>query len=834
MNTPEPNWNDFALTKADPELAREIEQSLQDDDRFAADSSQNSTALQVATLLLATTPEARPEFQQQLLRQLLGKLETVPVKEASSSATTNQIRALESEPFMPREAQISEDTELKPIVQIGNIKPAIKTVLNNNPKNLSSSTKSDRQRGNWWQGAFLVAASLVVLLVGFAVVMLVIKDTGNEETPTPQAAVTATETAPIIGDATPKPNPSTVTPNSTTTTLSNKLNLQYPSSTAITLDANDEAQIFPQGRPAIYQDLAIGGFQTSDSYTKVPDYYLAQFKAVGYTIVKNTANTCDTICARFHLQALRGTDLVNIFVLSPDFWGRDAATGSQITWYSILLKKLKAGQTFILYLEGPASNAAQNPYLPTPVATVSAQHPLALPTDTLRPAPAQPTPLPTPKPLTNQAMVYVGPDNQFHAGNGLVSTSGTNFENTNTDGVSWKINYLLSDDTQTCVVVTLVSNDPNKLMEQPEKINPAIDFYQFGYAQQQPNMPLQPELKTADGQVFSGYCRAGVSSTNIPSNSNQQASSTFPLSGPPLDANKRSITFSSGQLDGHVINKPVTLSLQSFDEAKLPQVKANPNAVANVNGLKLLVPFAYFGKNKTLLDIKLEDSTGEDLFGQGKIQAGLNITPLSVTFTDNKNRAIAALSAPIAPNELINNQEPNSDHIVALQPLPADAKSLTIKIPSFSLQLDYGLGTPNPQNTNRQNLPNVTIPLDQNGQSGAVAASLEMNGFKVQVISATAQLDYSKQNVVLTVRYQLQAVNSQAKVSYLEAVPAFNGSMIAMANQRKKISQPSQNTVIYEATVTLAKSSSLPSSVQMTLDSLYFAFDGPWQVQLNR
>lgn len=815
MSVSEPNWNNFALTKADPELAREIEQSLLESDKDAADSSAANGTLRVATQLLTTTPQARADFQQQLLRQLLGKLDVVPVKEAASSLIESEIREqLNNKSYAEQTNQSQEKSISEPATPPANIRPFLAAQADD------QNEISRRHQAKWWQAAILVAATLVVLLIGFAVAMLVVKDT-NSSTPTPQAAITAGNPTAVIKAGTATPTPKNTPSNS------HKLNLQYPNSSAIELNQSDEAAIFPNGRPAIYQNLAIGGFETADNYAKIPDYYLTQFNLAGYVLLKNVANSCEVICARFHLTAQHGNDLVNIFVLSPDFWGRDAASGVGPIWYSLLLKKLKSGQNFILYLQGNLSaTPAASPNLP--------------------PTPIPPAPVATP--VNDQSVAYLSPDNQFHSGNGLIMTTPTNFQNTTTDNVDWRIETLVSDANYTCILVTLATGDQKNFFQRPEKIY-SLDFSPFGYPPLPPPIPTPPQLKADNGQVYSeNGCRESGPpqiNTGVPNQSKYIASEDFVLGGPPLDINSRSITFLSGNLNGYQLKKPLTLPLQSFTEAKLPQVKANPNAVAAVNGIKLRVPYAYFGSDKTVLEVFLQDTTQDDLFAQSKTGVRAQVSTIGLVVTDDKNRPLGQFNQIPNQGSFINSFEPSRASIVVLPPLPADAKSLKIKLPSIELQMDYNLYNSNNQISNNQTTPTITIPLAEllKGQPSIISGTIEMEGFKIQIISATAHLDYNKQNVVINMRYQIQKTDSTKNISGLQSIPAFiytspiNGQLrtiMIMANQRKDLSQPDPNSFLTEATVTIKNDQDLPTSLQLAFDGFAFGLNGPWQLQLNR
>ena len=334
----------------------------------------------------------------------------------------------------------------------------------------------------------------------------------------------------------------------------------------------------------------------------------------------------------------------------------------------------------------------------------------------------------------------------------------------------------------------------------------------------------------------------------------------FRLNGPALPPGTRTIIFKPGDGMPFKLATPVTLHLKTFREAALPQLKPQVGAVANVGGVKVGLPYAYFGRDRTWLEV-IVDTTGfgkkfldtggnyyitNDIFLNDTSQPTPAVTPGPATgpgyatpsaplniaksnLLDNKGQPLAALGSYPGGYGIRLGVNQTFDQNLVLKPLATDAKSVTLNIPS----LNVGVNWYKPHYLLISDAaPRFTLPLAEIIRSGKVlpGGTISLPGFVVQIIGVQAVLNQAKGEVTLTIKHQTLPTGPAEKGSVSNA----SVSLVCDKCDPNTTSQTRNSTAssaIIEDSLTF-KYDPVQTSLELDISNLGYTLNGPWQVTI--
>jgi len=559
--------------------------------------------------------------------------------------------------------------------------------------------------------------------------------------------------------------------NSASTTPN--LDLSYPGATKPDFDAKE---LWPNGLPEYAKNTIIGLLVTKDDYRKVIDYYKQKLPSLGYPLNGHEgAITCheEDCLHSATIYVSNGTMSISLAAMGND--DLPQINNLPASWQ----KLVPPGQTLIGY--------QINPIVPT--LTVNSAALTAIPAPTL-PIPATP--------VSAGAVAYFGPDNRFHTGTGQVMTTPSTKQPLN-GNTTFQIDWLLSDVTGTTVQITTEisgnTNNKSAYTGGSDKIGSLTDDSGHTY-----DFIHGDWYGSSDSTKM--YQKVIWHTTTLPTT-------------------VRNLIFTAGP--GLAIKPtPVTLPIASFAEAKLPQVKANPNAFRDVQGVKVSVPYTYFGPDRTVLLLNFSNSGGNGYLmqGLGRFSYGTNLND-SLSVLDDKNLVVNELPAtgvqpptgsmPAPPL----NIAANGDMTLILEPLKPGTKSLHLKLS----QLDVTL---TPAYTSK--MPSFDVPLVELLKTGASQSgpTVEVQGIKFQVVSEQVTLDATKKKVDLMLKIAPKS-GSIIKLMSLDC-PDCGAAGISGSNPTPD-GQPIEFhlNLNYDPTKT---------TITARIDKLEFGLAGPWQLDL--
>ncbi len=575
---------------------------------------------------------------------------------------------------------------------------------------------------------------------------------------------------------------SSLSSNSTdpTAASASKSDLSYPGATSINFDEKD---IWPEGRPAASKDSQIGMLVTKDNYAKVADYYKQKLSALGFTLTGPAgAITCKSgDCPNSQsISASNATSQIIIAVIAGGDLG-------QVNNFPEKWQKFAANdQTLITYQLNPVITAPNATQAETSV-TAS-----AIPT---RPLPATP--------VQAGDSVYLGPDNRFHSGGGLVITTPPASQTLN-GNINFHIDWLVADQTGTAVKITTVSSgsgDSNGIYNSNGgRVGSLLDENGHAY-----------ELSRGEWETSGDVNRTYQSVI---------------WHTAPIPASARRLTFRSGP--GMSLKPaPIILNLTGFDEAKLPQLKANPTAFSDLNGVKVSLPYAYFGPDRTVLLVNLRNTSGNGYIMQslGPPFSYGSASNDSLAVLDDKNQMLNPLpqrtggATPASGQPTLPlNIETNGDLILLLEPVRPGTTKLHLKLARLGVTL-----TP----AYTANMPNFAVPLAELLKTGAsqTGPNLEIQGIKFQVVSEQAILDSNKKQLDLLIK--LAPTGSGANIINNLTMSCMDCGAVGIIGS----SRPPNDGQPFDFDFKLNYEPNR-SSITAQIDKLSINLAGPWQLDI--
>jgi hypothetical protein len=583
----------------------------------------------------------------------------------------------------------------------------------------------------------------------------------------------------------------------------------YPGAVQLKID---EKVVWPNGKPPELKGQDFQAFAAPGDYKEVAAYYRKKLTEAGYKIISDAAQTCgpDGCDKTNFIRADKDKNMAIVAVYDPSAWAKINDTNFQR-----IADLVPSGQNLLITTYGPQ---------PT-VTTVS-----------------EPVALQSPTPVSASSQAYLGPDNLFHAlsGNGLVSKASSAKVTTSDNEASFQLDWLLSDGNQIKLQAHMVGNDKSKQLRPTAVSSSQI----FGILSDEQGREYELRLNYTNGQGNADY--------------------TILLTGPSLPATARKVTFKPGPAMAFGLNDPVQLELQTVQEAKLPIATSFPNLVSEVKGIKIRVPYAYFGPDRTVLMLGLDGSNWktEDPKEVLNFFSPLSYQPSpgrsigsgqTLVIVDDKGQALEPLNdntmGGVVSGSATNARYPETT--LLLKPVAAGVKSLSIKVGQLdtSLYLNVPIGgiyvngsneiQPTPTINNNQ-YSSLKVSLAELLKSGKEqpGGTLEAKGFKVQITGIKAELDNGQQSVNLTVKYLSgTSPNAQGAVAQSFNFVCWGCGQIQSSRGGATMIGPvkdgEQDTTPLPQEVTLTfKYDANITDVNLVVSDIRFTIPGPWQITL--
>lgn len=326
--------------------------------------------------------------------------------------------------------------------------------------------------------------------------------------------------------------------------------------------------------------------------------------------------------------------------------------------------------------------------------------------------------------------VYLGPDNAFHSdplGTGLVGTGPTSLL-TNLSNFSFHLNWLVSDPDGTFVGLTITNNNPDGSESFP------LEYYSDRQASLTDEYNRVYNLNVAQFSPAAGTNRTPY---------------YMVMQGPALPGGTRQVSFSSKS--GLAFNLPgaISLRLQNFQEAGLPQALAWPALAAEAKGIKLRVPYAYLGPDRSVLAVEIVSSSLAGSAAEYTLdQAGLDVR-------DDLGQRLGPLSIPTGQADWARFSDRPNGAVYNFQPVRPGAKSLNIRLDSLDVKAHTAGAT---------QAGSFVIPLGELLKSGSLEpgrgpgggqAEIDNGDFTLELVEQQATLDRAsgKINLNLAIKY---------------------------------------------------------------------------------
>jgi hypothetical protein len=475
---------------------------------------------------------------------------------------------------------------------------------------------------------------------------------------------------------------------------------------------------------------------------------------------------------------------------------------------------------------------------------------------------------PTPTPVSANSVAYLGPDNTFHSANtaSLVSTknsakvsatisattyakvgaNGKTIEQTNDTTVTadLQLDWLVSDPSGLRMEIRASGLPSPKPITATKSIgvggSVSVSKAEAGalVASTGPGSPI--------GSVKAGTLSFGTLkdenghsySLNVVNDMINDSDQVWVVTGASLPAGVHKVSFIPATGTPFSFTAPLSLDLQTFKEANLPQATPFPNAISDVNGIKVRIPYAYFGSDRTVLAVNLDQTGYQANFKNGTVF----LEPFSpnLSISDDKGQPLAKLGTKDELNFL--TPYPQADQILVLEPLRSGTKSLTVKLAEVEENMSF---FPNKSDPAKANGPSLQIPLADLIKSGTptkVDQTLDVQGLKVQVVSEQAILDPASQTVTVTIGYSQGSANSSSAdtaIKFISFQCTTCQTYLPGIGLKTVTLNGGDAPKLTTATLPAATESSVilkydPTQTQLefTLDALQFTQHGTWQINL--
>lgn len=673
------------------------------------------------------------------------------------------------------------------------------------------------------------------------------------------------------------PLPASVTPNATalvnvTATVApvanNRLDLSYPGADKLEFDRN---YIFQFGSSKELESSTLGAYAVAADDNKILEYYRQKLTRSGYNVAITT-NTIGTVCglgcnARVvEAKATDGSWLKVIVFNQAGMQDLSTGAGNLGKTFAKLYAQIKPGQILIVYeanLNAPAYQAtvvaartAIAAYAPAPAATlfgpVVYSPARVAATSTPTPGPAnrfgELTPAVTPTPISANSQAFLGPDKLPHSaddGSGLVATD-TSLKIGATEGATYYFDGLTSDAVNGTHLDLTLEFPGSGLSYSPDNVGTLTDEAGHSYLlnlQPNPAGNLQPRNlggKDSNGKPF--------------------VYEAFRLNGPALPAGTRTVVFTPSSGLPFKPTASITLHLKTFSEASLPKLTPLVKAVADIGGIKVELPYAYFGRDRTWLDVVVDATNlgqkilNEDgsYFIQSEITLNDNSQPSpasgptsaigpaystpAIPTNSNKNSLLDDKGRPLSLLQLNPNQTSfhlstlqTFDNYLVLKPVATDAKSVTLNIPSLSVfvnwsELHYARIS--------SQAPRFSLPLAQLIRSGKLmpGGTITLPGFVVRIIGVQAVVNQAKGEVTLIIKHQTVPDLTSGKGAATNASVSI--VCVTCGPNNFSLSRDTLNDQqVIEDALTF-KYDPAQTNIELGINNLIYILNGPWQVTI--
>jgi hypothetical protein len=574
--------------------------------------------------------------------------------------------------------------------------------------------------------------------------------------------------------------------------------LAYPGATRLVFDES-----FLRADPQTaeeYRNAHLEVLVTTDDFNKVVPYYESKLKALGYTFHDGYVSfgPCQGEECNSRIETTKANDSLVVGIVNAVGFNSNSSTPDD------LRKQIKPGQTVIFHLIAPLSEAAT-----TAVANGSLYTPTALPAPT-------PTPYATSTPIKAGATAYLGPDNHFWS-DGLVSTGASAQLKASDHDVTFQIDWLIADASKIQMQVTIQGD--------PKYIN--VDFAKLG------------TLTDEAGRVYNLTYAKGYSTVSSTNTLTQQVWQTTPL-----PATTRKVIFTPGAGLRFKVT-PISLDITSFKASGLPLVKAQPDVQTVVNGVKLAIPYAYFGADRTVLlfkvDFGLSETLRKALLPPGALLYNQS-SPPSLAVSDDRGKVLnqEELAGPRPeggmPAIRTLTLEPNGDLVLVLEPVAAGVKQVQVTLEGLEQKFDFTLDTLS-QTSLIEGFKVPVADLLKSGVSQPGPTIKITDNIAVQIVDEQAKLDTAKKEVNLAVKFRFNAPladgsSSKRGMSNILTLNCVScKGIIGLPPVVAPALTPGNGPMTYE-TRFIYPYDSQQDSVELAISNVYYVLPGPWQITL--
>ncbi len=581
-----------------------------------------------------------------------------------------------------------------------------------------------------------------------------------------------------------------------TVAASQKLDLAYPGSDR--LDIGVDEILAGSSSNDDLKNTTFTGSATTDDIPKIVAYYRKKLTDAGYTVLPAPVAACtpgqngcpDTTS----VNGTKGEIGVSVGIIGPNSIKEQLSKSASLTK---LADKLKPNQNVIFALAGfPAPTSGLAAISPTPVAS-------------------------------NSKAVF-GPDNQLHlyTDSGLVSKGASAPVKSKDAQATASVDWLIADGNKTYLSLRL--NRPN--------------FSPTGSREDYAKPGTFGTLSDEKGKTYD--LRAG-------GNSSDGKTQVWEVTAPVLPASVRKVTLKFGPGFPVEFSDGLDLPLITFKEANLPLATPFPGGLVEVKGVKLRVPYAYFGPDRTILLVNLDPSerkkaTGDNTFAVVPVMTlpgAVSKTGYDLSVVDDQGQKLE----PLPGNNIqASHYNPNGDSVLVLGPVKPGARKVTLSLDSLRANTheEYKAGPDSDAATPIAAGPVYKVPLAEllKSRTSQPGISFELNGFKARMVSLQANLDSTGQNVELNLSYVADKAVPGPDGAVLQFISfvcpkcgtstgnsSQGGSVVASSGA--KLGAPGADPQPLSFTLRF-KYDPAATEIELTAQNTQFTLPGAWQVTL--
>jgi hypothetical protein len=547
----------------------------------------------------------------------------------------------------------------------------------------------------------LVAGLIVGLLSSIAILVLAVSST---TTPVPSVAASPTPAQ-------------VVTPP---VDLPHAREYAYPGAKTLNFMVEDAPDIpHPPGMTVIFQS-------TNTDINTIADYYSKTLEAAGFTFSPESSCNLPNIChTRKSFHVAKGDIQITVWILTSEGWNHPIH--GVLQYLDRVRKQMPLGENMIQVMvsSGKLSDVyfqsmmPPNNNAPLPTATVA---------QTVNPA----------------QKVYFAPDGTFRARNGLVSKTVLPIA-TETPGMTFQLEWLVSDANETLLLGTLVDTSAQPKNRELSSRNVTV-------------MTLTDEA----GRVYELQQTEGAAISKFRQSPPGARVVGWRLKGKPLAPGTRKVILRATDKLTFELPKPLEINLQTFDEAKLPVATPYPQPLGEYKGIKMSVPYAYFGSDRTILQLKLDGAGYTGTMPFTNLEPSVTVlTATQILKTYDQN------GKPLGLFDLTANERGamqtqgisylrNNQFIFEGKPIAPDVRSVRFELEAIANRQSSGGSTPTPAST-------LTVPVTDllKGTAKPVTASLKPSGLPVEVLGVEVEVrddprGTAEKKIVISTIYQVK------------------------------------------------------------------------------